>query len=334
MQVPFTELAVKKLLAEAGLAGPHGPPSKLTGGNNQVFLIEGEDWRAVLKAYFHHPDDPRDRFGAETAFSRFLRAGGVNEVPELLSSDSEYRLALYQYVEGVRPDQVGGDDVSKAMEFIGRINKLRRAPEAATLANGSEACWSLEGHLDLVGSRLEQLRSAEHSVRAFIEEEAWPVWKRVREWAGDRAGGILAEVLRQERRCLSPSDFGFHNSLRDSGGNMFFLDFEYSGWDDPARMIADFFCQPEVLVPEDYMDAFADAVADFDPAPDKMRARTEILLTVYRMKWCCISLNEFLPVGRARRLGSATETGSEPGTDPARKLGQARQFLDLAERRL
>ena len=31
-------------------------------------------------------------------------------------------------------------------------------------------------------------------------------------------------------RCISPSDFGFHNALVDERGIVRFLDFEYSGW--------------------------------------------------------------------------------------------------------
>ena len=40
-------------------------------------------------------------------------------------------------------------------------------------------------------------------------------------------------------RTLSPSDFGFHNALKRSDGRIVFLDFEYFGWDDPAKMTAE-----------------------------------------------------------------------------------------------
>src|SRR5690606_1492036 len=41
-------------------------------------------------------------------------------------------------------------------------------------------------------------------------------------------------------RLLSPSDFGFHNMLRRDDGSLAFIDFEYFGWDDPAKLAADF----------------------------------------------------------------------------------------------
>ena len=47
-----------------------------------------------------------------------------------------------------------------------------------------------------------------------------------------------------EQRTLSPSDFGFHNALRRPDGRVVFLDLEYFGWDDPAKMISDFLLHP------------------------------------------------------------------------------------------
>ena len=40
------------------------------------------------------------------------------------------------------------------------------------------------------------------------------------------------DIFYQEYKCISPSDFGFHNSIIDREGNINFVDFEYSGWDD------------------------------------------------------------------------------------------------------
>ena len=55
--------------------------------------------------------------------------------------------------------------------------------------------------------------------------------------------------LDQQDRCLSPSDFGFHNALAQ-GETVRFIDFEYAGWDDPAKTVCDFFHHPGVPVPD------------------------------------------------------------------------------------
>ena len=44
----------------------------LTGGaNNRVFRVEAAGSLALLKVYFQHANDPRDRLGAEYSFTRF-----------------------------------------------------------------------------------------------------------------------------------------------------------------------------------------------------------------------------------------------------------------------
>ena len=83
---------------------------------------------------------------------------------------------------------------------------------------------------------------------------------------------------------------------------MKFIDFEYAGWDDPAKMVCDFFCQPAVPVPRSHLERFLAAVtAVTGGAGDTLHARVTLLLPAYEIKWCCIMLNEFLPVGEDRR---------------------------------
>lgn len=44
---------------------------------------------------------------------------------------------------------------------------------------------------------------------------------------------------------------------------------------------------------------------------DIHRQRMAILLPVYRVKWCCIILNNFLPVGSKRRNFARSADGGE-----------------------
>jgi hypothetical protein len=120
-----------------------------------------------------------------------------------------------------------------------------------------------------------------------------------------------------DMRCLSPSDFGFHNALREPSGALRFVDFEYAGWDDPAKLVGDFFNQVQVPVPPALFGAFARRVAAQFADPERNLARYELLLPVYAMKWITIMLNDFLPEGGLRRsfAGDASQV-------VARKQGQ------------
>ena len=78
------------------------------GGNNRVFRVISDDGDALLKAYFSHPDDRRDRLGAEFGLTSFAWAHGVRQVPEPYGQDPEHRLALYEFIRGrrLRPDEL------------------------------------------------------------------------------------------------------------------------------------------------------------------------------------------------------------------------------------
>jgi hypothetical protein len=311
---PMTQLpdAAASLLAEAGLRGPatfHPLPG---GANNRVYRVEAGGARALLKAYFRHPDDPRDRLDAEFRFARFAWDRGLRCLPRPLARDSARGLGLYEFIEGapLRPGDVTAARVEEALEFHRGLNAHREAPEAAALPPGSEACFSLAHHRECVErrvgrlGRIEETDALHRDVVRWIRADLAPAWETVRralleEGAGrtDRAGAGLPAG----DRCLSPSDFGFHNALLAGDGRLRFIDFEYAGWDDPAKLVCDFFCQPRVPVPFEHWPRVLEAVAGPLADPEGFRRRAAALLPAYRIKWCCILLNDFLPADAARR---------------------------------
>jgi hypothetical protein len=178
------------------------------------------------------------------------------------------------------------------------------------LAPASEACFSLAEHIATVERRVARLAGldadAPHAKQAqrFVAEALLPAWTAVKARLTNdaRAAGLqIGRALRPGDCCLSPSDFGFHNALADANDRVTFLDFEYAGLDDPAKLVSDFFCQPEIPVPLHYHSRFLMRLADGLELNDAGRARTRILLDAYRVKWSCILLNDFLPAGAARR---------------------------------
>ena len=303
------------------------------GANNRVFLVDTDAERLVAKYYFRHPDDSRDRLRAEYGLLTYAAACGLTNVPRPVACDPDLGIAIYSYIEGraIVPSDLGQELVGEAADFFRALNERRYAPEAAALPEASEACFSLTHHLELIDARIARLGAieggspADAAARGFVARLA-AAWENVRRDILGRAAaaGIVPDAgLSQSQRCISPSDFGFHNALRAPGGTTCFLDFEYAGWDDPAKMGADFFCQPAVPVPSDYMQDFlAQALASL-PEPERLADRARLLVPAYRIKWCCIVLNEFLP-GSARRHAFAS--GTEEAE--ARKVGQ----LEKAER--
>ncbi|HYH68316.1 MAG TPA: hypothetical protein VD866_26725, partial [Urbifossiella sp.] len=214
------------------------------------------------------------------------------------------------------------------------LHAAKNRVEAGDLPRASESCFSLDDHFATVARRVERLRAipvggvTDVAAAAFVDTELAPAWRTVlnRARAAAAACGLyLDRPLDPADRCVSPSDFGFHNALREPCGRLRFIDFEYAGWDDPAKLVCDFFCQPAVPAPAAAFDRFTAGVGAGFAEPLAFQARAALLLPVYRVKWVCIMLNEFLPVGGSRRAfaGSAAEHDARK----AAQLGKARAAL-------
>jgi len=338
-QVEPPKPAVSDLLTAAGLEGDFVLDPLPGGANNRVFRVEVGGRSALLKLYFRHPADPRDRLRAEFCFIRFAWDRGVRVVPEPLACDPANQLALYELVQGRQPRQedVTPRQLTAALSFIGDLNRHKMHADAADLPMASEACLSIRQHLECVGRRLDGLSRLEPSTdidrdaSRFVRDELTPAWNAVAGAVRRRAESqklTLDGRLSRAEQCLSPSDFGFHNALVRPDGETCFLDFEYAGWDDPAKLVCDFFSQVQVPVPMEHFDGFLDSIVAGLPHSQEHRSRSRLLLPVYRLKWCCILLNEFLPTAARRRCFS------RPGGDwPGRKaeqLHKARRALAQA----
>ena len=71
----------QSLATAAGLGRVRAVVPLSGGANNRVFRVEAASGVALLKSYFRHPDDPRDRLGTEWAFTSFAWDNGVRCIP-------------------------------------------------------------------------------------------------------------------------------------------------------------------------------------------------------------------------------------------------------------
>ncbi|QPH52607.1 aminoglycoside phosphotransferase family protein [Pontivivens ytuae] len=305
------DAATTSLAAElAGRAGLLPPASmeRLSGGkNNRVYLLRSDSGSdSVLKVYF---SDKRDRLGAEWRFLTYAQAHGIACVPKPLAKDTSAGAALYTFLPGQkRSSSATSEDVAEAARLIVSLNPPSEA-EADAMGPGSEACFTIGEHLASVARRVERLRALDVA-RPYVEQAVdlvtdrlAPIWRQVAASTlenAKRAGIDIHAPLVPAERVISPSDFGFHNALVHNN-TLNFLDFEYAGMDDPAKLVGDFFAVPEIPAPQDCFDVFVSALSAGLALGAAFEARAAALRDVYRVKWACIILNDFLPEDAARR---------------------------------
>lgn len=304
------------------------------GGNSRIYRVDttgGE--RLALKCYF--PDN-RDRLGVEFRALQFLSAHGVRSVPRPIAADPPAGMAVYDFIDG-EPAMAGGPgpgDIAAALSLAGELRDLSHRPEATSLPAASEACFSLSdlrANLERRTHRLDEAAvdtEAGSALHAFLQHRLRPAIGHALERGEEqlRRGGVaLDSSLEAGRRTLSPSDFGFHNAIRSASG-LVFVDFEYFGWDDPAKLAADFLLHPAMSLPDPLKRQFLSGVLECFADDRQLSVRVAAFYPLFALKWCLIVLNEFLP-DELRRRRFAADQASSPHDVQMRQLTKAEGIL-------
>jgi hypothetical protein len=282
------------------------------GRNSRVFRVDldgaetSSPSSVVVKFYRRDRGDERDRLGTEFGSLQFLWQNGVRTIPCPIAIDRDRHCAIYEYIAGEVPTSLAltPEDIDASVDFLAALKRLRDAPGSDALPAASEARFSIGDMVKNVEGRLERLRRAPRGsgeaarLHQWIGETLGPLMTEVREWCRGAAGRSripFDEPIGREARTLSPSDFGFHNAIRRPYGALAFVDFEYFGWDDPAKTIVDYLLHPGMALGHPLKLRFAArAQAAFADVP-ALAARARIVYPLFGLKWALILLNDFLP---------------------------------------
>ena len=320
---------LKVFCQQHGVSPPLGVERIRSGRNSEVHKISNSHGQWILKNYYQHSSDRRDRLGTEFGFLTYLKKVGTSVVARPLGMNPALHCALYTYLSGVRPVAITPSHICQAVHFIKTINLSRNAPDALALPMAADACMGWQAHMELAASRIDRLLAVQPKQQLEIEahkvvrDQLLPLWLRLQaNLMKVLTPSQIGLPLPMDERIISPSDFGFHNVL-ESRSELFFLDFEYAGWDDPAKLICDFICQPELPVTQSQGQQFMEELISEMAHRNKLKHRVELLLPVHRLKWCCILLNEFRLEDRNRRFHAGV------GSDGllAHQLGKAKSYF-------
>lgn len=245
----------------------------------------------ILKKYFQHPDDLRPRLFSEFSFLQFAWEQNIRSISQPLVCHREENWALYSYLPGSPIEAATKEGIDQALRFFIQLNQHK---EKADLPKASENWIHFQDHFLSIEKRLRRLLNAHHPlITPFLQQELLPKWEKIQTPS-------ISHTLQPDQLCISPSDFGFHNSLFHEG-TYYFLDFEYAGWDDPAKTVCDFFCQPKVPIPMDDFERVSHRMAQTAAQPELCLQRIQLAFKATRIKWCCIMLGGLLGTGKARR---------------------------------
>ena len=322
------------------MGGPVSGLRRLSGGlNSQVYRLTGPDGQSYAgKVYFRHSNDTRDRLTVEFDSISFLVKNGIDCVPQPINADREKGIAVYQYIEGRKLSKGEIDDacLDSAVSFLLKLKELRSRPDSRWLPVASEAFFSLAGIIENLNQRSDRLKGVKKkgdvygSLSRFLEEDFFPAFKQITLWTRSRLSASNIDIyseLPQIERTLSPSDFGFHNALMVETGRMVWLDFEYFGWDDPAKTICDLLLHPAMDLDQDAKHRLVREILSGFKESKNLLWRLETVYPLFGLKWCLILLNEFLEEELERR-GFAAKEALDRSETQWRQLGKAQCMLE------
>ena len=221
--------------------------------------------------------------------------------PKVVSYDLELNIAVFEWIEGKNLFSVKNEHIDQVLNFVKKLKELN-TPNLFQAA--SEACTSAEQLFSQIELRLWQLQELENKhLQKFLSDVFKPLYKEVKKWSKQNwPSNNLQDKLPKIKQSLSPSDFGFHNSILRSDGTLCFLDLEYFGLDDPVKLIADFIWHPAMNLSENHKKLWLERSSKIFTDTEQIQQRFHAAWPVYGMRWAMILLNEFRKDGWEKRV--------------------------------
>jgi Ser/Thr protein kinase RdoA (MazF antagonist) len=304
-----------------------------TGTNNRLVRLDLADGPPLL-AKLYVPDR-WNRLGSEYAALAYLARRGIGVVPRPILRDDEHLFGVYSFEAGERrePAALGEVEARTAARLAASLHAF--PPDAADdLAPANAACFSHADQIRLIEWRLRAFEeSADSEVRSHqVTRDLRRTVERLvaTATAGLSADEIERTISRADRR-LNTYDYGPHNWLFRADGGLTVVDFEGSGWDDPARMVMGCVSHPGSNgLSAGATAAFLHAYAEARGLSAEEIARYERVGRLYDVEWATVFAYAVTPeVVEAKRFGVP---GFDRAAHVADCLVKLRERLERAER--
>ena len=288
-------LEIKKIINEIELSGYNVRNfSNLTKGiNSSTFKIESYEAKYLLKIYNSSKINPIDRLKHESKFLTFLKDCNFENIPQKILSNTKDNWLLMSWIEGKRINKVNYKLCKKYLEFLFSIQKFRGLNSAKNISPASEAYFHLKGQIKSLNNRFLLLEKKNKEL-LIMNEDLSRILKNLLNKVKFEINCLMLfkndknidieYILPEENRIISQSDVGFHNMLVGTN-NVYFLDFEYSGWDDPGKLISDLLLQPDNNVPLKYFNVLDNYLKDFIFDKNYQEDRLIFMLKLIRIKY-------------------------------------------------
>jgi len=296
------------------ILGPKNRLQKISGGiNSNVYVCSKESLSCVIKEYPIMERSSHDRLQSEIEFLGFASKVTVGKVPKVIGISPEERCIAMEYIEGKKMG--AGDlptkyDIEDAVRFLEDLNTEKELARKMIHMQAKDGFVSITEHLLCLTERVEKMSVGHLSIR--YRDDASKVVETIKQKLEFVSEGVqnalasekISNLIDSNSLRVSPSDFGFHNAIK-TGSGFVFIDFEFAGWDDPAKIAVDFILQPRNPVTRQ----LTTVMRRLTTSQQFEHKRLYIILKILLVKWHCIIMSS-LDASRASQLQLAFGTSS------------------------
>jgi hypothetical protein len=272
-----------------------------SGANSRVYKVLAGNDNFALKFYREGKIHFNDRLDAESHALKLFENNGFPNTPHLIKTNKDRNCSLLEWIDGKSICPNGTEKIIEMCQFLEQVHHLKFQDSTEMLPLATEACLSGEELYRQVQYRLNNLRNSDKSrldFHQFLENELAPTIEKIGASCEKQYNDFKLEFsskIDKTQQTLSLVDFGFHNMLQLSDNTIVYLDFEYFGWDDPVKLVADTMQHPGMNLDESAKNMFFEKTLSIFREDNEYLIRLKILYPLYSLRWCEIMLNEFLP---------------------------------------
>ncbi len=252
-------------------------------GNNKIKRFIDNEFDLIIKFY---DDQSLLKHQRETYFYEFLNKKKIKSIPRLQYYSLKDRFSIFDYFENDNTQVVFDKSLLKTFaNFINNINLSLVINDYKFRA--IDSAFSLQEHFNNINTLIHKYKNLCNNNLYNYDYEFDLLNKYHKILLNYK---ILNKDLINTKKTeliLSPSDFGAHNILKTTNG-VYFIDFEFSGIDDPAKLICDFFLHPRNLFDHKLIDFFCDNLFFMNI---NILKRVKFLFPIYTIKWILIFIN-------------------------------------------
>lgn len=263
--------------------------------NSKIYKIEFKNNNyAIIKKYPDRFSDNRLRIEREIEALKVLNKYRFKNIPRIIAFDKEFNILIMEYINGYAPKKISIEDLNQSIKFIQKIKKINinrlNYPFYAV-----ESCENFRNLISQINYKFKDLVRASNTSTVLKKHLNNVLKKTMNNLFKTKKNSKLYKFLykkyKNDNLILSPSDFGFHNTIKSK--KLYFIDFEYFGIDDPAKLVIDFILHPGMRLKTQLKKKWLRANLSLFSQNPYFKERLVFLIPFFAIRWALIVLNDF-----------------------------------------